>query len=100
MTDRVLSALSLARKAGKVLGAIRSFKAALVLIAEDASDGTRKKFTDKSTYYEVPYHIYGTKESLAHAIGMELRSVVSVNDEGLADIIMKRLEEADVYGEQ
>ena len=105
MTDKALNTLSIAKKAGKissgemmVLSDIRSFKSCLVLIAGDASEGTRKKFMDKSAYYEVPCRIYSTKEALAHAIGREVRSVISVNDEGLAGIILERLEEADSNG--
>ncbi|MBQ9607795.1 MAG: ribosomal L7Ae/L30e/S12e/Gadd45 family protein [Lachnospiraceae bacterium] len=105
MTDSILSTLSIAKKAGKissgetaVLSDIRSGKSCLVMIAGDASEGTKKKFTDKSTYYEVPCRIYAAKESLAHAIGKEVRSVISVNDVGLADKIIERLEEADLNG--
>ena len=107
MTDRVLSTLSIAKKAGKlssgetaVLGDIRNFNSSLVLIAGDASEGTKKKFTDKSAFYEVPCRIYASKEALAHAIGKDVRSVISVNDEGLAGTIIDKLEEADVNGKQ
>lgn len=105
LTDKVLSLLSLAKKAGRissgetaVLSDIRSFNSCLVLIAEDASEGTKKKFTDKSTHYEVPYRICADKETLAHAIGQDMRSVISVNDEGFAGTILDRLEEADING--
>ena len=103
----VLSILSVAKKAGRissgetaVLGDIRSFKSCLVLIASDASQGTKKKFTDKSTYYDVPCRVYGTKESLAGATGSDMRAIISVNDEGFAGTILERLEEADINGEQ
>ena len=107
MTDKILSVVSLARKAGRissgetaVLGDIRGFRSYLVLIAGDASEGTRKKFTDKSTYYEVPYRIYATREKLAGAIGRDVISVISVNDEGFAGTIIERLEEAGINGKQ
>ena len=103
--DRVLGTLSMAMKAGKlvsgetaVLNAIRSMKAELVIIASDASDGTRKKFTDKTTYYEVPCRIYGTKDLLAHSIGKDIRSVIALTDQGFAGSIIQRLEEADING--
>ena len=107
MTDRGLSTLSIARKAGKlssgetaVLADIRSFRSYLVIISGDASEGTKKKYMDKSAYYEVPCRIYADKEGLAHAIGKDVRSVISVNDEGLAGTIIERLEEAGVNGKQ
>lgn len=105
--SRILSTLSIAMKAGRVtsgetivLTDIKQGRSKLLLIAEDASDGTKKKFTDKSGSYDVPCYILGTKESIAHAIGKEMRSVVSVNDKGFADTMISRLEEADINGEQ
>ena len=105
--DKVLSTLSMAMKAGKlvsgetaVMNAVRSMTAALVIIAGDASDGTKKKFTDKTSYYEVPCRIYGTKDMLAHSIGKDMRSVIAVTDEGFAGSIIQRLEEADINGKQ
>jgi ribosomal protein L7Ae-like RNA K-turn-binding protein len=105
--DKVLSTLSMAMKAGKlvsgetaVMNAVRSMTAALVIIAGDASDGTKKKFTDKTSYYEVPCRIYGTKDLLAHSIGKDMRSVIAVTDEGFAGSIIQRLEEADINGKQ
>ncbi len=105
MTDKVLSMLAIAMKAGKVssgetavLNSIRSLDAFLVITACDASEGTKKKFKDKSSFYEVPCYEYGTKASLAATIGRDLRSVVSVNDEGIANNIIKRLEEAEING--
>jgi len=105
--DKVLSTLSMAMKAGRlvsgetaVMNAVRSMTAALVIIARDASDGTKKKFTDKCSYYEVPCRTYGTKDLLAHSIGKEMRSVIALTDEGFAGSIIQRLEEADIYGKQ
>ncbi len=107
MNDRILSTLSIARKAGKVssgesavLSDIRSFNSFLVLIAGDASEGTKKKFYDKSSFYEVPCYTYSTKDELAHAIGKEERSVISVQDGGFAEKIIERLEEAGINGKQ
>lgn len=98
--NKVLSLLGIAMKGRRLvsgetqtLEAIRKGSAMLVIIAEDASDNTRKLFADKSGYYHVPVVNFGTKESLGDAIGKELRSVVGVCDAGLADAIMKQLKE-------
>lgn len=79
----------------QTLDAIKKGSAMLVIIAEDASDNTRKLFTDKCSFYEVPVISYGTKESLGRAIGKDLRSSLGVCDAGLADAIIKRLEEEE-----
>lgn len=79
----------------QTLNAIKNGSAMLVIIAEDASDNTRKLFTDKCSFYKVPVRIYGQKEELGRAIGKDLRSSLGVCDAGLADTIIKRLEEEE-----
>lgn len=74
--------------------AVRSHKARLVLIAGDASGNTNKKFTDTCTYHKVPYRIYGTRESIGHAIGTEQRAVIAVTDPGMAASLMKKIDTA------
>ncbi len=49
----------------QTLNAIKNGSAMLVIIAEDASDNTRKLFTDKCSFYNVPVRMYGQKEELA-----------------------------------
>ena len=79
----------------QTLEAIKKGSAMLVIIAEDASENTKKLFTDKCAFYEVPVQSYETKEDLARAIGKDLRSSVGVCDAGLAEAIIKRLEEEE-----
>lgn len=83
-----LSLLPIAMKAGAIAAgeyqceeSIKSGEAYFVIIAEDASDNTRKKFEDKCSYYEVPYVIYGEKENLGQLIGKAERSVIAVKKE-------------------
>lgn len=98
--DKVLSLLGLSARAGKIASgefaaetAVKSGKAALVIVAEDASANTKKLFHDKCSFYEVPVFDYGTKETLGHAIGKELRASVAVLDAGLANAIISHLEQ-------
>ena len=79
----------------QTLNEIKNGSAMLVIIAEDASDNTRKLFTDKCSFYNVPVRMYGQKEELGRAIGKDLRSSLGVCDAGLADTIIKRLEEEE-----
>ena len=71
MQNKVLSLLGIAMRGRNLvsgefqtLEAVRNGSAMLVIIAEDASDNTRKLFTDKCSFYEVPVYRYGTKETL------------------------------------
>ena len=77
----------------QTLEAIKKGSAMLVIIAEDASDNTQKLFSDKCSFYEVPMIRYGTKEGLGRAIGKDIRSSVGVCDAGLADAVIKQLDE-------
>ena len=97
--DKVLSLLGLSARAGKIASgefaaetAVKRGKAAVVIVAEDASDNTKKLFHDKCSFYEVPVFDYGTKETLGHAIGKEFRASIAVLDAGLANAIISHLE--------
>ena len=99
--DKVLSMLGLATRSRNVVSggfateqAVKSGKAYLVIIAEDASDNTRKKYSNMCEFYEVPYVYYSTKEVLGHAMGKEERTTLAVTDEGFADAIQKHLEDS------
>ena len=92
--------LSLAQRAGKVASgefmtetSVKEGKSHLVIIAADASENTQKKFRDMCTFYEVPYLVYGDRDSLGHVIGKDFRASVSVNDAGFAEEIRKRATE-------
>ncbi len=97
--DSVLRMVGLATKAGRAdsgefmtENAVKSGKAALVIIAGDASENTKKKFNNMCEFYQVPCRIYSTKEELGHAMGKEFRASMAVTDEGLAQAIMKKMD--------
>ena len=76
--DKVLSMLGLAARARGVADggfsvekAIKSGKAALVILAGDASDNSRKEFVNMCSYYRTPIYQYSNKEELGHSIGKE-----------------------------
>ena len=96
--DSVLSMLGLAKRAGKIVSgefstekAIKEKKAKLVIVSEDASNNTKKLFTNKTNFYNVPLVFYGDKDSLGHGIGCEMRTSIGILDEGLANAIIKKL---------
>lgn len=95
---KILSMISLAKKAGKLVSgefavdaAGKSGEACLVILAEDASDRTRKSVTDMCRFYEVPWMIFGTRETLGHAIGKENRAQIAITDANFAAGIQKLL---------
>lgn len=97
--NKILSLVGLAMKAGKCASGefmteneTKSGRAFLVIVAEDASDNTKKKFRDMCEFYKVPIYFYGDKDTLGHAIGKEFRASLAILDEGFAKGIRKHLE--------
>lgn len=98
--DKILSLLGIAAKSGSVLSgefstekAVKEGKAYLVIVAEDASDNTKKMFRNMTEFYEVPMYLYADKETLGHFIGKEFRASLAVTNEGLARSIEKKINE-------
>ena len=97
--SKALSLISLATKAGKTASGefctekeIKTGMAVLVIVAEDASENTKKKFQNMCEFYEVPIYFYGDKDTLGHAMGKEFRASLAVIDHGFAKGIMKHLD--------
>lgn len=96
MMHKFYSLLGLCKKAGKLAGgetaaeeAVRGKTALLLIVAEDASKNTKKKFHNSAKYYQIPIVEYGTKQQLGRAIGEEIRAVFAVTEPGFA----KKLEQ-------
>ena len=95
---KILSLFGLAARAGRVASgefqtetAVKDGTAKLVIVAEDASDNTKKLFHDKCSFYKVPIIAMGTKEELGHAIGKEFRASLAILDTGFAEAVMKKV---------
>ncbi|TFE03459.1 YlxQ family RNA-binding protein [Jeotgalibacillus sp. R-1-5s-1] len=96
-----MSLLGLATRAGKVISGeelvvkeIRSNKAKLVLLSEDASLNTTKKVTDKAAYYRVPVRKVADRYLLGQLIGKDARVTVAVLDKGFAEKLITLLDES------
>ena len=99
MEKKVLSLLGLSAKSGNLVSgefstekAVKEHKAALVVVAEDASDNTKKSFSNMCAYYHVPMIVFADKETLGHAIGKQFRASVAVTQDGFAKAILKLME--------
>lgn len=96
--NKVLSLIGLATKAGKTVSGefctereVKSGSAALVIVADDASDNTKKKFQNMCDYYHVPIYFYKDKDTLGHAMGKQFRASLAILDEGFAKGIRKHM---------
>lgn len=97
--DKILSLLGLAVRSGNLVSgefmtekAVKGRKARLVIVSKEASDNTKKKFSNMCSFYEVPLYFYETMEELGHCIGKTFRASLAVTDEGLAKNIISKLE--------
>ena len=97
--NKTMGLIGLATKAGKTAGGefltereVKSGRADLVIVAEDASENTKKKFQNMCEYYKVPIRFYGDKDTLGHAMGKQFRASLAVLDEGLAKGIRKHMD--------
>ena len=97
--SKALSLISLATKAGRIASGefctekeVKSGGAYLVIVADDASENTKKKFQNMCEFYEVPIYFYGDKDTLGHAMGKEFRASLAVTDPGFAKGIAKHLD--------
>ncbi|MBO4845150.1 MAG: ribosomal L7Ae/L30e/S12e/Gadd45 family protein [Lachnospiraceae bacterium] len=97
---KVLSLLGLATRSRNVVSgefktekSVKSGTAKLVIVADDASDNTKKEFRDMCTFYKVPCYFFGTKEELGKSMGKEIRASLSITDDGFAGSIIKLLQE-------
>ena len=98
--NKVLTYLGLATRAGKTVSgefsvekSLKQRKARLVVVSEEASENTKKKFRNMCEYRKTPLYFCGTGEELGRACGKEFRIVTAVEDEGLAKAAISHLEQ-------
>ncbi len=98
MDKKLLQFLGLCQRAGKLssgeTGVIKSIKdgtSELVIVAEDASENTKKRFNDSAVYYNRKIVVFGNKTDMGRAIGKDDRAVISVNDGGFAKRILEMI---------
>ena len=101
--NKVLSFIGICMKAGHLVSgefsvekAVKSGHAWLVLVAADASNNSKKQYTNMCTYYQVPLYFISSKEELGHALGKEYRASLAVQDENMARALIKKLQEAGI----
>ena len=102
MQRQVASLLSLCAKAGllrtgeeQAEKALQRDEAQLILVAEDASDNTRKKFTNKCFFYQKPIRVFGSKAELSKCVGKNNRATFVVIDAGFATRLLKLIDDAN-----
>ena len=100
--DRALSFLSICQRAGCIShgefqceNSISRGKARLLIIAEDASENTVKKFMNLASGRKTEVVRFGTKEILGRRIGKDQRSVITVNDRKMGQKLSEYIVSSD-----
>lgn len=97
LSKDVYSLLGLCARARKLssgsllINDIRAHKVNFVIIAEDASDNTKKKITDKCQYYHIDFMICGDIDHISQAVGKNNRVALGITDKGFANKIKSKL---------
>ncbi|WP_143321248.1 ribosomal L7Ae/L30e/S12e/Gadd45 family protein [Clostridium sp. HBUAS56010] len=94
--QKILNLIGLATKAGKTASgefmtekSVKTGKASLVIVSEEASENTKKMFTNMCTYYQIPIYFFASKNELGRAMGKEMRASLVIVDNGFAKAVMK-----------
>jgi len=98
--QKILTFLGLATKAGKTVSgadavaeAVARDCAYLVLVTEDASEGTAKKIAFFARQAGVSFCRFSTRQQLGKFLGKEDRAVAAVLDKGFADRLIQLLQD-------
>lgn len=98
MRNNIYSFLGLMQKSGNIVSGddtveidIKKRKCKLLIIAEDASDNTKKKFLNLAAYRKIQYIFWGSKIDLGNSIGKSERAVLSIRDDGFARELLNKL---------
>lgn len=88
--NKFFSLLGLCKRAGKLVAgevaaeqAVRKKQAYLLILAQDASKNTKKKFTNSAVYYELPLAEIGTKEELAEPLAQNAAPLLRLQKRAL-----------------
>ncbi len=100
MENKIYQLLGLCQKGRNLVSgefavkqAVLGQEAFLVIVANEASDNTKKLFNDKCSYRNIPHRVWGDSEKLGAALGKPYRVVVGIVDEKLAIKLMDMIDD-------
>lgn len=91
VVKKIYSWFGLAMRAGYVVSGdettmkeVKNKNLYLVIIAEDASDNTKKLFKDKCSFRNIEHYQFGNKVEIGWSIGKSPRAVLGIKDKNIA----------------
>jgi len=98
--NKVYSFIGLTKKAGAIAAgevpaelAVKRGKAYMVIIADDASQNTKKKIDSAVYGRNIPLVRFGSKEQLGHILGKPYISVIAVTGRSFAERIKEMIDQ-------
>lgn len=105
INNKVLGLLGLCTKAGKLcfghdscMDLIVKQKVKLLIVAQDASDRTKKEFEMACKNNNIEIYFYGNIEELSKAIGKNNKAVIGIKEENFAKEIEKIINGGEIIG--
>lgn len=99
MMQKIKFALGLAQKAGKlasgdlnIAGALRSRKARLLIIAQDAAESSKRNLYLLAEKHSIPVYEILTKVELGLSIGKSPRNSIAILDKNFVIMVEKYME--------
>lgn len=96
--DKTLGLLGLSSRAGKVVFGtdacieyVNKNKIKLLLLAEDASDRTKLKFSEIAKKMQIHIYELGTIDEISKAIGKKNKAIIGITDINFSKEIVKRI---------
>lgn len=100
MKEKIESYLGFARRSGNLLSGyntcihgIQRGKIHLMILAEDISEQTSKKFLNLCSEMAVPCKVYGTSGELSRITGTDNRGVFGITDRNFARVIQQEIDQ-------
>ncbi|MDO5708038.1 MAG: ribosomal L7Ae/L30e/S12e/Gadd45 family protein [Andreesenia angusta] len=97
--NRAISFIGMGKKANYITTGetgveidIKKKRSFLVIVAEDASANTIKKFKNMTDSRDIEFRIFGTKEELGQILGKQYISVLSLKDQNFANALLMKIE--------
>lgn len=97
--QKIFNLLSMAQRANKVVSGelavekfVQSGRAKLLLVANDVSDATRKKYTNMANFYQVNLINILSKQMLGECIGKNYRAAIALDDDGFIKALLKLID--------
>lgn len=105
INNKLLGLLGICAKAGKVtsgadacLEDMKNKKINLIILAEDASEKTKKNYIYYGNKYNVPVVITNTTDDLSKSIGKKNRAIIGIKDINLSIEIQKIINGGEIIG--